>query len=81
LSGRNHAALASVVARQVDSARSAVFAAAIANALDRARLCDFAMRWRGGIDILINNAAVNDLALLATQSAEAVDGTLTTNLV
>lgn len=80
LSGRDHAALASVVALHVDADRAAVFAADMTNALDRARLCDFAVRWRGGIDILINNAAVNDFAFLADQSAESMATAITTNL-
>lgn len=80
LSGRDHAALASVVALHVDADRATVFAADMTNALDRARLCDFAARWRGGVDILINNAAVNDFTFLEAQSAESIDTAIATNL-
>lgn len=81
LSGRDHAALLSVVEHHPERERSAVFAADIANALDRARLCDFASRWRGGIDILINNAGVNDFAFLSAVSGESLDAAVTTNLI
>ncbi|GFE85949.1 SDR family oxidoreductase [Steroidobacter agaridevorans] len=81
LSGRDHAALAAVVAHHAEREHAAVFAADITNALDRARLCDFASRWRGGVDILINNAAVNDFTLLKMQSAESMDMAVATNLV
>lgn len=81
LSGRDHAVLSTVVEHHPERERSAVFAADIANASDRARLCDFASRWRGGIDILINNAGVNDFAFLSAQSGESLDAAVTTNLV
>ncbi len=58
-----------------------MFAADISKGLDRARLCDFALRWRGGVDLLINNAAVNDFNLLTTQSADELDAAVTTNLI
>lgn len=80
LTGRSHAALANVVEHHAERQRSAVFAADITNASDRARLCDFALRWRGGVDILVNNAAVNDFGFLATQSAESIDTVIATNL-
>lgn len=79
-SGRDRGALASVVEHHAGRERSAVFAADITSVSDRARLCDFALRWRGGIDILINNAAVNDFAFLATQSAGSLDTVIATNL-
>ncbi len=80
LSGRDHAALARVVERHAERDRATVFAADLASASDRARLCDFAQRWRGGIDILINNAAINDFGFLSTQSAEALDSAVAINL-
>lgn len=81
LSGRDHAALLRVVEHHSERDRSAVFAADIGNASDRARLCDFAARWRGGIDILINNAGVNDFGFLSGQSGESLDSAVTTNLI
>jgi len=81
LSGRDHAGLANVVKEHADGNRTTVFAADLTSASDRARLCDFAARWRGGVDILINNAAVNDFALLTSQSAESIDLAMATNLI
>ena len=81
LSGRDRAAMSKLVSDHVEGERAAVFAADISNALDRARLCDFASHWRGGIDILINNAAVSDFGFLAAESAEAVDVAVATNLI
>jgi short-subunit dehydrogenase len=80
LTGRDHAALASVVEHHADRERSAVFAADITSASDRARLCDFASRWGGGIDMLVNNAAVGDFGFLAAQSAESIETAIATNL-
>lgn len=81
LSGRDHGTLQSVVEHHAERARAAVFSADLTNAADRASLCDFASRWRGGIDMLINNAAVNDFSLLMSQSAETLDAAIATNLV
>lgn len=81
LSGRDHGALLNVVEDSAGRERTAVFAADLTRASDRARLCEFASRWRGGVDILINNAAVSDFALLASQSAESLDLAIATNLV
>jgi short-subunit dehydrogenase len=80
LTGRDHAALQRVAARCADE-RGAVFAADLAKPRDRAALCAFATQWRGGIDMLINNAGVGDFSLLHQQSAEAIQATLTTNLL
>jgi short-subunit dehydrogenase len=81
LSGRDHAALSRVVEHHPEREHSAVFAADIVNATDRARLCDFASRWRGGIDVLINNAAVNDFAFLSAQSGDSLERAVSTNLI
>jgi short-subunit dehydrogenase len=81
LSGRDHAALSKVVESHSERERSAVFAANIANASDRARLCEYAARWRGGVDILINNAAVNEFGFLSALSGESLDAAVTTNLI
>ena len=81
LSGRDRAAMSKVVEQHAERDRTEIFAADVSSASDRGRLCDFASRWRGGIDILVNNAAVNDFTLLGTQSAESLDGIVTTNLI
>lgn len=58
-----------------------VCAGDLANAVDRARLCDAATRWQGGIDTLVNNAAVSEFGFLATQEAEAVARIVSTNVL
>lgn len=80
LSGRNRAALESVAEPHADRSRWAVFAADITSLTDRARLGEFAMRWRGGIDVLVNNAAVSDFSFLEAQSAESLETSVVTNL-
>ncbi|MFC4314064.1 SDR family oxidoreductase [Steroidobacter flavus] len=81
LTGRDHAALLKVIEHHAERDRAAVFAADLSCGMDRARLCDFALRWRGGVDLLINNAAVNDFNLLTTQSADELDAAVATNLI
>ncbi|MDY6949212.1 MAG: SDR family NAD(P)-dependent oxidoreductase, partial [Pseudomonadota bacterium] len=81
LSGRDHEALAKVARHHAERERTAVFAADLADASGRARLSEFAARWRGGIDILINNAAINDFSLLIAQPAASLDAAVATNLV
>lgn len=81
LSGRDHEALTKVVQDHAERDRTAVFSADLTSASDRARLCDFASRWHGGIDVLINNAAINDFASLTSQPADSLDAAIATNLV
>ena len=82
LSGRDHATLHRF-ARQIDGdlSHTAVFAADLSRPQDRAALCSFASRWRGGIDVLINNAGVAGFNLLDDESPESIDAALTTNLL
>ncbi len=60
--------------------RVEVFAANLTSAEDRARLAEFAQTWRGGINVLINNAGVSHFRLLEDQPAEEVDLALAVNL-
>lgn len=60
--------------------RVAVFAANLTRADHRAQLVDLARRWRGGINVLINNAGVNHFRLLADQPPEEVDVALAVNV-
>jgi short-subunit dehydrogenase len=80
LTGRDAAALQAMVA-DAPAGRDAVFAADLTSAADRQRLCAVASAWQGGIDVLINNAGVSELALLHTQSAESLERTLAINLL
>lgn len=81
MTGRDRAALSKVVVHHAERERTAVFAADISNASDRARLCEYASRWRGGIDVLINNAAVNEFNLLIAQPAAAMEEAVAINLI
>jgi short-subunit dehydrogenase len=47
---------------------------------DRRRLVGHAERWRGGIDVLVNNAGVNHFRLFEDQSHEQIDLALAINL-
>lgn len=60
--------------------RIEIHAADLALDADRAALVDVASQWRGGVDALINNAGLNDLALLEAQDAAQIDRMLDTNL-
>jgi short-subunit dehydrogenase len=81
LSGRDHEALSKVVQDPAERSRTAVFAADLMRSSERARLCDFASRWRGGINILVNNAAINEFFLLASQPLDSLDAAIATNLI
>jgi short-subunit dehydrogenase len=82
LSGRDREALSKVVEESASHReRTALFSADLTNDSDRARLCEFASRWRGGIDVLINNAAVSDFALLPSVDPGSLDVAIATNLV
>ena len=48
---------------------------------DRRSLCEAAARWRGGINILVNNAGVSDFGLFDDQPAAAIDRAVTVNLL
>jgi short-subunit dehydrogenase len=82
LTGRDHGALLRVTSRcDASHGYTAVFAADLAKPRDRAALCAFGSQWRGGIDMLINNAGVGDFNLLHQQSAESIEVILATNLL
>jgi short-subunit dehydrogenase len=57
-----------------------VYTANLTSADDRARLAEFAKTWRGGINVLINNAGVSHFRLLEEQPAEEVDLALAVNV-
>ncbi len=57
-----------------------VYTANLTSADDRARLAEFAKTWRGGINVLINNAGVSHFRLLEDQPAEEVDLALAVNV-
>lgn len=47
---------------------------------DRAQLCAAAQRWRGGIDVLVNNAGLSHFALYAEQPPAQIDAALAVNV-
>lgn len=61
--GHRHAAEAQKLADEIGAAgrEAAVILADLADAADRARLVDEAWRWRGGVDVWINNAGADVL--------------------
>jgi len=82
LVGRNQARL-SAVARELDPGgqRASVVAADITRAPDRARICVAASRWNEGVNVLINNAGVNQLCLFEEESAADIEVALSTNIL
>lgn len=60
--------------------RVEVFTANLTRPEDRARLAEFARTWRGGVNVLINNAGVNHFRLLEEQPAEEIDLALAVNV-
>lgn len=47
---------------------------------DRARLCEHARRWRGGVNILVNNAGLNPFGLYEDLSQAQIDAAIAVNL-
>lgn len=60
--------------------RVGVRAADLTQPRDRAALCDFARSWRGGIEILINNAGSNTFGLYEDLTAAQLDLCLALNV-
>jgi len=60
--------------------RVGTLAADLTSAADRQRLCGEAPAWRGGINVLVNNAGVNHFRMFADQPPEQIDLALAINL-
>ncbi|MET0497177.1 MAG: SDR family oxidoreductase [Steroidobacteraceae bacterium] len=81
LTGRDDAALRNVIAGlDVAGERAIHMHADLAQARDRARLCDTARSWQGGIDVLINNAGLGEFGMLADRSTADIERTIAINL-
>ncbi len=81
LVGRNAQSLRTTAARlAAPPGRVATFAADVALEADRSRLVEFAAGWQGGVDLLINNAGLNDFTWLEQQSAASIDRLLEVNV-
>jgi short-subunit dehydrogenase len=61
--------------------RVGTLAADLTLAGDRKRLCNDAAAWRGGINVLVNNAGVNHFGMFADQPPEQIDLAIAINLL
>lgn len=81
LTGRDETSLRNVIERLgVSGARAAHICADLFQARDRARLCETARSWEGGIDVLINNAGIADFGMLADRTAIDIERAISINL-
>lgn len=60
--------------------RVGTLTADLTRATDRERLCAEAATWRGGINVLVNNAGVNHFRMFADQPPEQLDVAIAINL-
>ncbi|MEP7312227.1 MAG: SDR family oxidoreductase [Pseudomonadota bacterium] len=65
----------------IDADRVYVLGGDLADSTFRNRLPTAMLTWKGGLDVLINNAGISDFGLLASQSGEDIAGALATNLL
>jgi short-subunit dehydrogenase len=81
LADRDAAALADVRSALASHGdRVATFAVDLTKDADRRALVDHATRWRGGVDVLVNNAGVNHFRLFEDQPPEQIDVALAVNV-
>jgi len=82
LTGRDPSLLEATAA-SLDAPRDKVATVAgdLSIAADRQRICDAAACWRGGINVLVNNAGVSDFGLFDDQPASAIDAAVAVNLL
>ena len=60
--------------------RVGTLTADLTSAVDRDRLCAAATAWRGGVNVLVNNAGVNHFRMFADQPPEQLDLAVAINL-
>ena len=78
---RDAAALERAAARlAVYGERVGTLTADLTSVADRQRLCAAAAAWRGGVNVLINNAGVNHFRMFADQPPEQLDLAIAINL-
>ena len=78
---RDAAALERAVQRFVRYGdRVGTFAADLTNAADRKLICDTAAEWRGGVNVLVNNAGINHFRMFEDQPPEQLDLALAINV-
>ena len=79
---RDAAALARSVGRHARYGdRVGTCAADLTNAADRKLICDTAAEWRGGVNVLVNNAGINHFRMFEDQPPEQVDLAVAINLL
>jgi len=61
--------------------RVGTLAADLTSTDDRKRLCSEAAAWRGGVNVLVNNAGVNHFSMFADQPAGQIDLAIAINLL
>jgi short-subunit dehydrogenase len=81
LVGRDEATLARAAARLAGFGdRVGIVAADLTRHDDRRRVCETAVAWRGGINVLINNAGVSHFCMFADQPPAQLDLAIAINL-
>ena len=60
--------------------RVGVLAADLTSAADRQRICSEAAGWRGGVNVLVNNAGINHFRMFEDQPAEQLDLAIAINV-
>ncbi len=60
--------------------RVGILPADLTSAADRKRICDEAAAWRGGVNVLINNAGINHFRMFEDQPPEQLDLALAINV-
>ena len=79
---RDKTALATAAQRHASCGdRVATVAADLTVAGDRRRVSEMAMSWRGGVNVLINNAGVNHFVMFEDQPTAQIDAAIAVNLV
>lgn len=84
LTGRSAAALERTrhsLGAQAGTEAIAVFPADLTHASERDLLCNFARKWQGGIDLLVNNAGLSEFGLLEEQSASDIEAMVAANVL
>jgi short-subunit dehydrogenase len=82
LADRNAQRLAALAAElRALGGRVAFLAGDLGDRADRARLSELAASWLGGVNVLINNAGLNDFAWLGDQDEARIEAMLRVNLL
>ena len=78
----NEAALRRLAASELSAFadRVDIHAANLTRSAERERLAEFACSWRGGVNVLVNNAGVSHFRLLEEQTAAEIDLALAVNV-